>query len=279
MSGAGSATSAALSIATAAICLGMGYVAQLFVKAEPFGGDPRAVTGTHTLYTVDELKGMQNDKDRVDAYYNKRADLHDVLEATVQTRDVKAAYPKLEGKQELLLLKKAIEQFYPAAAAPALAHTGAVAVPLPPPAPAPAPAQTGAVAVPLPPPAPAPAPPPVTDQEIAKPESSGPPIRPSIQPPAPPAAPAPAPAPSAPPAEQSAKQTPADPYEATYEEGIEENPQGGSRKKTIQMGGGSNSGQTIQVAVGSTDAPHPQSEGGVQPQGYLPGLGHIGVGQ
>jgi len=201
-----SATSAALSIATAAICLGMGYVAQLFVKAEPFGGDPRAVTGTHTLYTLDELKAMSSDKDRVDAYYNKRADLHDVLEATVQTRDVKAAYPKLEGKQELLLLKKAIEQFYPAAAAPA--------------------------------PAPAPV-------EVVK-----------ETPPA-------IPAPSAPPAEAPVEQ--------------------GGSIKLIQMGGGgdsnSNLGQTIQVAVGSTDAPHLQSAGGVQPQGYLLGHARIGVGQ
>jgi hypothetical protein len=190
----------------------MGYVAQLFVKAEPFGGDPRAVTGTHTLYTLDELKAMSSDKDRVDAYYNKRADLHDVLEATVQTRDVKAAYPKLEGKQELLLLKKAIEQFYPAAAAPA----------------------------------PAPV-------EVVK----------ETPPAIPVANPAPAPAPSAPPAEAPVEQ--------------------GGSIKLIQMGGGgdsnSNSGQTIQVAVGSTDAPHLQSAGGVQPQGYLLGHARIGVGQ
>lgn len=199
MSGAGSATSAALSIATAAICLGLGYAAQLFVKAEPFDGDPRAVAGTHNLYTVQELNKMTN-KERVDAYYNKRADLHDVLQSTVGTSNVKAAYLKLQNNPELLLLKKAIEQYYPGDVAPPVtpgnfAQTTPMAAP------------AGAVAVPI-----------------------------------------------------------------------------GPGGHITQMGGGgfqtdSNSNQTIPEAGGSTDAPHPQSGGGVQPQGYLQGLGRIGVGQ
>lgn len=214
MSGAGSATSAALSIATAAICLGLGYAAQLFVKAEPFDGDPRAVAGTHNLYTVQELNKMTN-KERVDAYYNKRADLHDVLQSTVGTSNVKAAYLKLQNNPELLLLKKAIEQYYPGDVAPPVtpgnfAQTNPMVAR---PSPSPAPAPAGAVAVPL-----------------------------------------------------------------------------GPGGHITQMGGGgsqtdsdsdsnSNSNQTIPEAGGSTDAPHPQSGGGVQPQGYLQGLGRIGVGQ
>jgi len=216
MSGSGAA--AALSIATAAICLGLGYSAQLFVKAEPFDGDPRAVAGTHNLYTVQELNKLTN-KERVDAYYNKRADLHDVLQSTVGTNNVKAAYLKLQNNPELLLLKKAIEQYYPgdvpapdtpgnfAQTNPMLAppQTGAVAVPLPAAA---APPQIGAVAVSLLP---------------------------------------------------------------------------GGHVNSPMAGGGSqtdsDSDQTIPEAGGSTDAPHPQSGGGVQPQGYLPGLARIGVGQ
>ena len=107
------AAMAALSIATGAICFGVGYVCQLIVKATPFSDDPRPVTGTHNLYTVEELKGLKSDKERVDAYYNKRADLHDVLMATVGIRNPAEAYPKLEGKEDLRLLKKAIEEFYP----------------------------------------------------------------------------------------------------------------------------------------------------------------------
>jgi len=103
----------ALSIATAAISFGVGYVAQIFVKATPFDGDPRSVSGTHVLYTVDELRKM-NDKERVDAYYNKRADLHDVLEAVVETRDAAQAYIKLKEKKDMELLVKAIKEFYPA---------------------------------------------------------------------------------------------------------------------------------------------------------------------
>jgi hypothetical protein len=119
---AATAAMAALSIATAAISFGVGYVAQIFVKATPFDGDPRSVSGTHVLYTVDELRKM-NDKERVDAYYNKRADLHDVLEAVVETRDPAQAYVKLKEKKGMELLTKAIKEFYPAvadaAAAPA----------------------------------------------------------------------------------------------------------------------------------------------------------------
>ena len=110
---AATAAMAALSIATAAISFGVGYVAQLFVKATPFDGDPRSVSGTHVLYTVDELRKM-NDKERVDAYYNKRADLHDVLEAVVETRDPAQAYLKLKDKKDMQLLTKAIKEFYPA---------------------------------------------------------------------------------------------------------------------------------------------------------------------
>lgn len=114
---AATAAMAALSIATAAISFGVGYVAQLFVKATPFDGDPRSVSGTHVLYTVDELRKM-NDKERVDAYYNKRADLHDVLEAVVETRDPAQAYVKLKEKKDMELLTKAIKEFYPKAAVP-----------------------------------------------------------------------------------------------------------------------------------------------------------------
>jgi len=132
---AASAAMTALSIATAAISFGVGYVAQIFVKATPFDGDPRSVSGTHVLYTVDELRKM-NDKERVDAYYNKRADLHDVLEAVVETRDPAQAYVKLKEKKDMELLVKAIKEFYPKAAVP-----DAAAAPPPPPA----------VAVPAPP--------------------------------------------------------------------------------------------------------------------------------
>jgi len=85
----------------------------MFVKATPYEDDPRPVSDTHNLYTVEELKGLKDDKERVDAYYKKRADLHDVLMATVGTNDPNAAYPRLEGKEDLRLLKKAIEEFYP----------------------------------------------------------------------------------------------------------------------------------------------------------------------
>jgi len=241
MSGAGSATSAtsaALSIATAAICLGLGYAAQLFVKAEPFDGDPRAVAGTHNLYTVQELSKMTN-KERVDAYYNKRADLHDVLQSTVGTSNVKAAYLKLQNNPELLLLKKAIEQYYPGDVAPPVTP-GNFAQTNPMVAPAPAPAPAGAVAVPLPAPAPAPA------GAVAVPLP----------------APAPAPAPA-----EGAVAVPLLP-------GGHINPMAGGGSQT-----NSDSDQNSPEAGGSTDAPHPQSGGGVQPQGYLLGLGRIGVGQ
>jgi hypothetical protein len=137
----------ALSIATAAISFGVGYVAQIFVKATPFDGDPRSVSGTHVLYNVDELRKM-NDKERVDAYYNKRADLHDVLEAVVETRDPAQAYIKLKDKKDMQLLMKAIKEFYPKAAVP-----DAAAPPPAPPAaavPAPAPIVPPAAAVPAP---------------------------------------------------------------------------------------------------------------------------------
>ena len=147
-SSAASAAMTALSIATAAISFGVGYVAQLFVKATPFDGDPRSVSGTHVLYTVDELQKM-NDKERVDAYYNKRADLHDVLEAVVETRDPAQAYIKLKEKKDMDLLMKAIKEFYPKAVVPD-------AAPTPPPVMAPPPSAPLAVAVPPPtaPPAP-----------------------------------------------------------------------------------------------------------------------------
>jgi hypothetical protein len=108
----------ALSIATAAISFGVGYVAQLFVKATPFDDDPRSVSGTHVLYTVDELKKLPSNKERVDAYYNKRADLHDVLEAVVGSRDAAKAYTLVTADKELQLLAKAIREFYPDVAAP-----------------------------------------------------------------------------------------------------------------------------------------------------------------
>jgi len=110
---ASTAATVALSIATGAMCFGVGYVCQMFVKAVPFSDDPRPVTGTHNLYTVEELKTLKDDKERVNAYYNRRADLHDVLGAAVGTKDPREAYPKLEGKEDLKLLKKAIEEFYP----------------------------------------------------------------------------------------------------------------------------------------------------------------------
>jgi len=113
-SSAASAAMTALSIATAAISFGVGYVAQLFVKATPFDDDPRSVSGTHVLYTVGELRKLKDDKERVDAYYNKRADLHDVLEAVVGTRDPAQAYIKLKEKKDMQLLTKAIKEFYPA---------------------------------------------------------------------------------------------------------------------------------------------------------------------
>lgn len=115
---AASAAMTALSIATAAISFGVGYVAQLFVKATPFDGDPRSVSGTHVLYTVDELKKLPSNKERVDAYYNKRADLHDVLEAVVKTRDASQAYTLMKDDKELQLLTKAIKEFYPDVVAP-----------------------------------------------------------------------------------------------------------------------------------------------------------------
>jgi len=207
VSASSSATWTALSVATAAICFAVGYVNQLLVGAEPFGDDPRPVTGTHTLYTLDELKSMKTDKERVDAYYNKRADLHDVLQATVNEKDVNAAYPKLKDREDLQLLKKAIKQFYPAAAEP------------------------------LPEPVPEPEP---------EPEVQIQPIQPA-----------------------AAHAVPL--------------PPGG---QAIQMGGGSAvpdlktmTNQTISEADGSTGAPHPLFGGGVQPQDYSLGLGHIGVGQ
>jgi hypothetical protein len=252
MSDAGSATSAALSIATAAICLGIGYAAQLFVKAEPFDGDPRPVTGTHNLYTVQELNKMTN-KERVDAYYNKRADLHDVLQSTVGTSNVKAAYLKLQNNPELLLLKKAIEQYYPGDVPPPVtpgnfAQTnpmvGAVAVPLPSTARAPAPAPAGAVAVPLPSTSPDLA------QTLAYTRSRGGSISESK--------------------EGDTKVTTAE----------DDNPQGKFRQTVIQAGGShSDSDQNSPEADGSTDAPHLQFGGGVQPQGYSLGLERIGVGQ
>ena len=119
---AASAAMSALSIATAAISFGVGYVAQLFLKATPFDDDPRSVSGTHVLYTVGELRKL-NDKERVDAYYNKRADLHDVLEAVVETRDPAQAYIKLKEKKDMQLLTKAIKEFYPKAVAPDAAPT------------------------------------------------------------------------------------------------------------------------------------------------------------
>jgi len=139
---AASAAMTALSIATAAISFGVGYVAQIFVKATPFDGDPRSVSGTHVLYTVDELRKM-NDKERVDAYYNKRADLHDVLEAVVETRDPAQAYIKLKEKKDMELIVKAIKEFYPKAVPDATAPAAptappAVAVPAPTPSVAPA---------------------------------------------------------------------------------------------------------------------------------------------
>ena len=119
---AASAAMSALSIATAAISFGVGYVAQLFLKATPFDDDPRSVSGTHVLYTVGELRKL-NDKERVDAYYNKRADLHDVLEAVVGTRDPAQAYNKLKEKKDTQLLTKAIKEFYPKAVVPDAAPT------------------------------------------------------------------------------------------------------------------------------------------------------------
>jgi hypothetical protein len=86
----------------------------MFVKATPFDDDPRSVSGTHVLYTVGELRKLKDDKERVDAYYNKRADLHDVLEAVVGTRDPAQAYIKLKEKKDMQLLTKAIKEFYPA---------------------------------------------------------------------------------------------------------------------------------------------------------------------
>ena len=165
----------ALSIATAAISFGVGSVAQLLVKATPFDGDPRSVSGTHVLYTVKELRSMKDDKERIDAYYNKRADLHDVLESVVETRDPAQAYVKLKDKKDTQLLTKAIKEFYPKAAVPdAPAPPLAVAVPLPP-APS-APPETAkpivplAVAVPVPAPS---APPGVFPKENKFPEDDG----------------------------------------------------------------------------------------------------------
>lgn len=116
-SASASAVLSAISVATAAICFAVGYLNQMLVGAEPYGEDPRGVTGTHVLYTLDELKAMKSDKERVDAYYNAKADLHDVLEVSTGTRNVRVAYPKLEGRVDLQLLKKAINQFYPDVAA------------------------------------------------------------------------------------------------------------------------------------------------------------------
>lgn len=169
-SSAASAAMTALSIATAAISFGVGYVAQLFVKATPFDGDPRSVSGTHVLYTVDELRKMKDDKERVDAYYNKRADLHDVLEAVVGTRDPAQAYVKLKEKKDMDLLMKAIKEFYPKDVVPD-------AAPTPPP-------------VMAPPPTALPVRPPVDDSYSAKiasmpdtPESTPPPTAPPVEPP------------------------------------------------------------------------------------------------
>lgn len=135
---AASAAITALSIATAAISFGVGYVAQLFVKATPFDDDPRSVSGTHVLYTIVELRNMKDDKERVDAYYNKRADLHDVLEAVVGTRDPAQAYNKLKEKKDTQLLMKAIKEFYPKDVVPDAAPTpppptAPLAVAVPPP--------------------------------------------------------------------------------------------------------------------------------------------------
>jgi hypothetical protein len=163
---------------------------------------------------------MKTDKERVDAYYNKRADLHDVLQATVNEKDVNAAYLKLKDREDLQLLKKAIKQFYPAAAAAAE---------------------------------------PVAEVQIQTIPPAVPDVRPNDSP-----VPAPVPA-------------------GAYAVPI---PPGG---QTIQMGGGSAHGsgsdsktatnQTISKADGSTGAPHLLFGGGVQPQDYSLGLGHIGVGQ
>ena len=165
---AATAAMAALSIATAAISFGVGYVAQLFLKATPFDDDPRSVSGTHVLYTVGELRKL-NDKERVDAYYNKRADLHDVLEAVVETRDPAQAYIKLKEKKDMQLLTKAIKEFYPKAVPPPTAP------PLQPPPPTALPVR-----------------PPVDDSYSAKieymsrpdtPESTPPPTAPVVEPP------------------------------------------------------------------------------------------------
>jgi len=161
---AATAAMAALSIATAAISFGVGYVAQLLVKATPFDGDPRSVSGTHVLYTVEELRKM-NDTERVDAYYNKRADLHDVLEAVVETRDPAQAYLKLKDKKDMQLLMKAIKEFYPKAVVPDVAP--APSAPPETAKPIPAPSAPPETAKPIPAPTAPPAEPPGEDPTLA----------------------------------------------------------------------------------------------------------------
>ena len=82
-------------------------------------------------------------------------------------------------------------------------------------------------------------------------------------------APAPAPAPSAPPA--GAVPVPLPRYSNQMG--------GGSQTQTQTHSDSAAPDQTIPAAGGSTDAPRPLSGGEQQPQGYLQGHAHIGVGQ
>jgi len=112
-------TTVGLAIATAAICFGLGWACQMVVGATPLTGDPRSVAGTYNLFTRKELTAMGSDKERIDAYYNKRANLHDVLFAVTNEDDVQAASRILETKtaeKEYDLLRRAVKEYYPAAA-------------------------------------------------------------------------------------------------------------------------------------------------------------------
>jgi hypothetical protein len=128
----------AVGVAIAALSFGVGYVCQLLVNATPYDGDPRSLSKTHNIYTVAELEAMMDTKKQVDAYQEGRADLHDVLQVTLKTRDIGAARLALKERNDLKLLRQAIDEKYPV---PADNQTPA---PAPAPVPVPAPSATPA---------------------------------------------------------------------------------------------------------------------------------------